>query len=108
MSIQIDDLQNTKKSVQYSKSINACVFISEVSCDSNVDSEEEFDHESTGFTDGNQSWLKPVTRKKGKQLLESDGEENHSHSEASVEGEGDQSDQEQMTLDEDEDYKVRN
>ncbi|XP_021933349.1 probable 28S rRNA (cytosine-C(5))-methyltransferase isoform X2 [Zootermopsis nevadensis] len=100
------DLAEKRKLARKSVKQQSIIKEPEVSCDSNVDSEEEFDHESTGFTDGNQSWLKPVTRKKGKQLLESDGEENHSHSEASVEGEGDQSDQEQMTLDEDEDYKV--
>jgi hypothetical protein len=107
--------------MHYTIRINACLFISEVSYDSNVDSEEKSDHETAGFTDDNQSWLKPVTKKKGKQLLGSDGEENHSDSEGSIEGEAeqsglegsvegeeDQSGQEQMSLDEDEDYKVRN
>jgi hypothetical protein len=102
-------------------SINISIFISEVSTDSNIHSQEESDNETIGFTDDNQSWLKPVTKKKRKQLLGSDGEVNRSDSEGttegeaelsgsegSVEGEEDQSDKEEVTLDEDEDYIVSN
>ncbi|GFG29067.1 hypothetical protein Cfor_02097 [Coptotermes formosanus] len=52
---------------------------------------EESDHKTAGFTDDNQSWLKPVTKKKQKQVLGSDGEEQQSDLEGSIAGEEQQS-----------------
>ena len=100
--------------------INVCPFISDVMYGPSIIKEKESDAETTGFTDDNQSWLKPVTKKKQKQVLGSDGEEQKSDSEGSIVGEeqqsvsegsvgseGSQSDQEQMSSDEDENYRVR-
>jgi hypothetical protein len=70
-------------------------FISDVSHDSTVVTEEKPDCVTLGFTDDNKSWLKPVTKKKkGEQFLGSDGEEAQSDSEGSVMGREVQSDSE--------------
>jgi hypothetical protein len=62
--------------------------VSDVSHESSVVTDEEPDHETLGFTDDNQSWLKPVTKKeKREQFLGSDGEEAQSDSEGSIMGE---------------------
>lgn len=67
----------------------------DVSHDSSIVTDEEPDHEILGFTDDNQSWLKPVTKKKkGEQFLRSDGEEVQSDSEGSIMGEEVQSNSE--------------
>ena len=55
------------------------------------------DHEVTGFTDDNQLWLKPVSKKKRKQFLGSDGEEQQSDTEGSNVGEDQQLDSEGST-----------
>jgi hypothetical protein len=69
-----------------------CHFISDVTYGPSVVDQEESDHETTGFTDDNQSWLKPVAKKKRKQVLGSDGEERQSDLDGSITGEEQQSD----------------
>jgi hypothetical protein len=69
-------------------------FISDVTYGPRVVEQEESVHETTGFTDDNQFWLKPVTKKKRKQFLGSDGEEQQSDTEGSNVAEEQQSDSE--------------
>jgi len=63
--------------------------------------EQESGHEVTGFTDDNQLWLKPVSKKKRKQFLGSDGEEQQSDTEGSNVAEEQQSDSEGSNVGED-------
>lgn len=70
-------------------------FISDDSHDCSTFTEGEHDHGILGFTDDNQLWLKPVTKKKkGEQFLGSDGEEAQPDSEGSIVGEEAMSDSE--------------
>jgi hypothetical protein len=85
-------LQNNKETKGITLIITVCHFISDVTYGPCVVDQEESDHETTGFTDDNQSWLKPVAKKKRKQVLGSDGEEQQSDVDGSIAGEEEQSD----------------
>jgi len=85
-------MEGNKRS--YTINVTVCHFISDVTYGPRVVEQEDTDHEITGFTIDNQSWLKPVSIKKRKQFLGSDGEEQQSDTEGSNVGEDQQLDSE--------------